>query len=46
MGRQLETLAEKFMEGSLAPLILCAVENSKLSAQERRAIRRLLDDLD
>lgn len=43
VGGQLEALAEKLTEGSIAPLIMHAVESEKLSAEERRAIRKLLD---
>ena len=42
-NRQLESLAAKLTGGSLVPLISHLVESKKLSAQERRAIRDLLD---
>lgn len=42
-GQQLETLAEKLTEGSLVPFIMHAVGSRKLTAQERKEIRRLLD---
>lgn len=42
-GQQLESLAAKLTEGSLVPFIMHAVGSRKLTAQERREIRRLLD---
>lgn len=42
-NRQLETLAAKLTGGSLVPLISHLVEGKKLSPQERREIRELLD---
>jgi BlaI family penicillinase repressor len=42
-GQQLETLAEKLTEGSLVPFIMHAVGSRKLTAQERKEIRQLLD---
>jgi BlaI family transcriptional regulator, penicillinase repressor len=42
-GQQLETLAEKLTEGSLVPFIMHAVGSRKLTLQERKEIRQLLD---
>jgi BlaI family penicillinase repressor len=42
-NRQLESLAAKLTGGSLVPLISHLVESKKLSPQERREIRDLLD---
>jgi len=42
-GRQLELLASKVSDGSLAPFITHLVQVKRLSAQEREEIRRLLD---
>ncbi len=42
-GEQLEALADKVTEGSILPFITHLVENKKLSAKERRAIRELLE---
>ncbi len=42
-GQQLESLAEKLTEGSLVPFIIHAVGNKKLTRQERKEIRKLLD---
>ncbi len=42
-GQQLETLAEKLTEGSLVPFIMHAVGSRKLTPQERKEIRQLLD---
>jgi BlaI family transcriptional regulator, penicillinase repressor len=44
-NRQIESLAAKLTGGSLVPLISHLVEGKKLSAQERREIRELLDGL-
>jgi BlaI family transcriptional regulator, penicillinase repressor len=43
VGKQLEALAERLTDGSLAPLILQAVSQQRLTAEERRQIRQLLD---
>ncbi len=42
-GQQLETLAEQLTDGSLVPFLMHIVENRKLPARERKAIRDLLD---
>jgi predicted transcriptional regulator len=42
MGRELEALAERLADGSMAPLIMHAAGSKKLTARERREIRELL----
>ncbi len=42
-GGQLESLAEKLTAGSIAPLITHLVEEKKLSRDDIKRIRRLLD---
>ena len=42
-GQQLETLADKLTDGSLVPFLTHLMEARKISAQERREIRKLLD---
>ncbi len=44
-GQQLDNLAEKLTEGSLVPFIMHAVSSRRLTTQERKEIRRLLDGL-
>jgi predicted transcriptional regulator len=44
-AEQLEALAEKLTEGSMAPFILHAVSSKQLTTEERKEIRRLLDRL-
>lgn len=46
IGRRLRTLAESLCGGSLQPLLTHLVHNTKLSQQERRSLRALLDELD
>ena len=43
-GRQLEILAEKVADGSLAPFITHLVQAKRLSTRERNEIRRLLEE--
>lgn len=43
-GQQLDSLAEKLTDGSLVPFIMHAVGSEKLTLQERKEIRKLLDD--
>jgi predicted transcriptional regulator len=43
VAKQLEALAERLTDGSLAPLIMQAVSRQRLTAEERRQIRALLD---
>ena len=45
-GRQLEQLTSRMSNGLLSPLVTHLVENQKLSAKERRELRRILDDSD
>ncbi len=42
-GQQIESLAEKLTDGSLVPFITHLMEARKISAKERREIRKLLD---
>jgi BlaI family penicillinase repressor len=46
IGRRLESMAERLCGGSLQPLLTHLVRNTKLSPQERRSLRALLDELD
>ncbi|MEX2137868.1 MAG: BlaI/MecI/CopY family transcriptional regulator [Pirellulales bacterium] len=46
IGRRLEGMAERLCGGSLQPLLTHLVRNTKLSSQERRSLRALLDELD
>ena len=46
IGRRLTSMAERLCGGSLQPLLTHLVRNTKLSAQERRSLRALLDELD
>ena len=43
-GSQLEALTEKLTGGSLAPLLTQLIEDRKISAQEIRRLRQILDD--
>ena len=43
-GRQLELLAERVADGSLAPFITHLVNARRLSDQEKREIRRMLEE--
>lgn len=45
-GQQLETLASKLTEGSIAPLITHLVAENKISPAEIEQIRAILDELD
>jgi len=44
-GSQMESLARKLTEGSLAPLITHFVEEHKISKEEIQRLRNLLDEL-
>jgi BlaI family transcriptional regulator, penicillinase repressor len=46
IGRRLEAMAEKLCGGSLTPLLTNLVRSKRLSARERREIRKLMDELD
>jgi predicted transcriptional regulator len=39
-------MAERLCGGSLQPLLTHLVSNTKLSAEDRRSLRALLDELD
>jgi predicted transcriptional regulator len=46
IGRRLTSMADRLCGGSLQPLLTHLVRNTKLSQQERRSLRELLDELD
>ncbi|MFW6165328.1 MAG: BlaI/MecI/CopY family transcriptional regulator [Ralstonia sp.] len=46
IGRQLEAMARKLCGGSMTPLLTHLVQTQRLSAEERRRLRRLLDQLE
>ncbi len=46
IGRRLESVAERLCGGSLTPLLTNLVRSKRLSARERRELRRLMDELD
>ena len=46
IGRRLEAVAEKLCDGSLTPLLTNLVRSKRLTARERREIRKLMDELD
>jgi predicted transcriptional regulator len=46
IDRRLRTLADNLCDGSLSPLLTHLVKAKRLSARERRELRRLLDELD
>ncbi len=46
IGRRLRAVADTLCDGSLAPLLTHLVRAERLSAEERTALRRLIDDLD
>ena len=43
-GRQLEVLANKVSDGSLAPFITHLVQNRRLTKKEKQDIRKMLED--
>lgn len=43
VGQQLESLAGKLTDGSMVPFIMHVMGSKKLTAQERKEIRELLD---
>ena len=45
IGRRLQQTADKLCEGSLAPLLTHLVKAGRLSAEDRRSLRSLLDEL-
>jgi BlaI family transcriptional regulator, penicillinase repressor len=46
IGRRLRAVADTLCGGSLAPLLTHLVQGRRLSDQERRALRELVDQLD
>ena len=46
IGRRLQSVAEKLCGGSWTPLLTHLVQNQKLSAQDRQALRDLIEELD
>jgi predicted transcriptional regulator len=46
IGRRLRGIAEELCEGSLAPLLSHLVQNERLTAADRRALRDVIDRLD
>jgi BlaI family penicillinase repressor len=46
LGRRLQALAEELCGGSMTPLLTHLVQNRKLSARERAALRDMIDQLD
>ena len=46
IGRRLRAMAEKLCGGSLTPLLTHLVKAERLTADERRALRQLIDELD
>jgi predicted transcriptional regulator len=46
IGRRLRTLVDKLCGGSLTPLLSHLVNSHPLSAEERKSLRTLIDELD
>jgi BlaI family transcriptional regulator, penicillinase repressor len=46
IGRRLQSVAEKLCGGSWTPLLTHLVQNQKLSATDRQALRNLIEELD
>jgi BlaI family penicillinase repressor len=46
IGRRLRSLADKLCGGSLTPLLSQLIQSRPLSAEERRSLRTLIDELD
>ncbi|HEY1375307.1 MAG TPA: BlaI/MecI/CopY family transcriptional regulator [Gemmataceae bacterium] len=46
IGRRLRSLADKLCGGSLTPLLSHLIQSRPLSAEERRSLRTLIDQLD
>jgi predicted transcriptional regulator len=46
IGRRLRDMAEKLCDGSLTPLLTHLVRTTRLTEQERRELRSLIDELD
>ncbi|HVW03250.1 MAG TPA: BlaI/MecI/CopY family transcriptional regulator [Planctomycetaceae bacterium] len=45
IGRRLQATADKLCDGSLTPLLTHLVSSSQLTADERKSLRSLLDEL-
>jgi len=46
IGRRLRGIAEELCEGSITPLLSHLVQNERLSAADRKALRELIERLD
>ena len=46
IGHRLEAMAEKLCGGSLTPILTNLVRSKRLTARERREIRKLMEELD
>ena len=46
IGRRLQAMAEQLCGGSLTPLLSHLLQSGPLSAEERRSLRELIDELD
>ena len=46
IGRKLQQTADRLCEGSVQPLLMHLVKAGRLSAEERRGLRELLDQLE
>ncbi len=46
ISRRLQLTADKLCDGALAPLLTSLVRETRLSPEERKSLRSLLDDLD
>lgn len=46
IGRKLQQTADRLCEGSVQPLLMHLVKAGRLSAEERRSLRELLDQLE
>ena len=44
IGQRLQEVAEKLCDGSLTPLLVHLVESTRLSAEDRKRLRKLIDD--
>jgi predicted transcriptional regulator len=44
IGQGLQEVAEKLCDGSLTPLLVHLVESTRLSAEDRKRLRKLIDD--
>ena len=44
IGQRLQVVAEKLCDGSLTPLLMHLARATRLSAEDREALRRLLDE--